>query len=711
MVEPCHPTSLLPYLHPPRGACRLTIRLAEGGRPPEGAHPASPFLVVGEETSATRLVAAVLATDAGSTVKELFVLQQSDRYPQAAGGSWALTNAEIEARWQSAYRSFAAAESPSAASGAPLLLQGQIGPEGRLLPFDALFYCRFTARYFHPPCPGCGRPLGLCREEALLAKAGLGSYSGSPQRYLYCPACAAGRPDPLFYARERAPGHPDCVADLPALVQGFADLAALSPTSSRDLPCIGCAEAAACYGRHPLAAERITPFSFFPFHALLFEAGELAAADFLDLLGGATPEELAERAERALQPGRRRTLGAFRRRRPEGLGRFCSAEATPTARFLETLYLKLSFLAELADSLLDRSRPADDGGAFSLDRIWVALPDAAGRLPTAWDFTVRHYGIGLEDAASAGLLPDHAPSSRLYFFGLAWFWALLANRDQGMEAVRPALERLIRGGCCGVSEFRDAPFEDIDPVFRPQNLFFRPGPAPLDDSALALWQGALELGSAVLVACLDPQPSRAAEAFGERLERLRSDVARALFAAIAPLPAAASSDERRIAAVLSRLSRKWRAAAAAAAPPATPAVGPRRAPTPDPVEELEETLLMRPAGDRRSTPPAAPGSTAPAHGETEEALEETVCLRPAPARGTPSTASPPTEEMPETLILPASAGGRRPPASPTPSADARTREASRKAPQKDSAAQAAAPDDLAETVVIRTAKRKPIDAP
>ncbi len=698
MVEHLHPASLLPYLHPPAGSFRLNIRLAAGAPPPEVESPPSPFLILGEELAYTHLVAASLATDAGVAVMDLFMLKQSDLYPRGGTEIWSLNNLDIEAHWQNAFRRLRPqAQSPRPAD-APWLLQGQIGPQGILLPFDSLFFCRFKARYFQPPCPECGGPLSLCRDDALLARSGLGRFAESLQRYLYCTACAASRPDPALYVPTRDPGHPACVAGFSALVRGFAGLVALSPASNRDMPCIGCTEAAACYGREALADGRLAPFAFFPFYAFLFAAGDLNASDFLKLLGGAPIEELIRQTGQALQPGRRATLRSFQQRHPRGLSRFFEESAPQDARFLETLYLKLSLLAGLADCLLDPRHPWNDSGAFSLDRVWVELPDNRGRLPSAWDFAVRHYGLGLESEETPALA-DQPPVSRIYFFGQVWFWALLANRDQTMAAIRPALDKLIRGWCSGVSEFRHAGFQEIDPVFRPQNLFFHPEPAPLGEAALRLWQSALELGSSILVACLDMQIPWAADEFHDRLERLRREIAQALFPSVAPA-AAPSPVDRQIAGILASLIRKWRTH-----PPATgegrTAPGAERAPQPEPAAELAETLILKPAAAKRSAAPAPPVRPAVQQADDEPLLEETVPLRAPRKAPPPASGGQPSEEMPATLIVAPGPAARRPAAPATARTPLPASQAPAAPPPRTADAEL---EDLAETVIIRSGK-------
>ena len=77
-----------------------------------------------------------------------------------------------------------------AEGSAPRFFEGQSGADGILSPFASLFFCKEKGRYFHPPCPRCGRPLALCVDDAVLAAAGLPLYSRSLERHLYCEACA-----------------------------------------------------------------------------------------------------------------------------------------------------------------------------------------------------------------------------------------------------------------------------------------------------------------------------------------------------------------------------------------------------------------------------------------------------------------------------------------------------------------------------------------
>jgi hypothetical protein len=698
VAEDLRLASLLTCLHPSEGAVRLRVHLASDSRADlEGL--SDPFRSVSDSISYSRLTAAAFQTDAGQVLQELFILRQSDVYPQSADDLWPLKNPDIDERWQRAWQAHGAGREEAAPPGEPLVIKGQIGPDGLLKPFHPLFFCKQTERFFRPPCPSCGRALELCRDEPLLAESGLGGYAGSLQRYLYCGECHANPTEPAFFVPRRQAAQSQRVADLPALIQSYASLVAVASGGRTELPCIGCPDLSACFGKADLAARRLAAFAFFPFYAFLYEAGSLHAADFLSLLGGASMEALVRRAAQAQRPGRLHALQRAPQLREPGWRRLFPAAEPIEQRFLETLYLKLSFLAQLADILMGPRLPWDDFGGFSLDRVWVGLPRSSGYLPSGWSFVVRHYGTGLDTDETPGLA-DQLPASRLYFFGQVWFWALLVNSAQDMPAVRSALDKLIRGWSSGVAEFRSARFQEIDPVFHPENVFFTPRGIEIPEASATRWQAALELGTSLLVACLDPQMPWAQDEFRKNLERLRLDIQRQLFQLPPPEPDRAPEPkpaDRQIAAILARLGRKWRRETEAAqasggndrfapmaAKPGSPDDG--TAPAAD-SPDLVATLVLDPAARK-----------APAGAIPEEVLAETVRIAPG-AAGALKGVPPDLEDLPETQILASRRGTRQGPAEKAGGASGRPQTGPGTPPEDPL-------EDLSETVVIRPKKEE-----
>jgi hypothetical protein len=497
------------------------------------------------------------------------------------------------------------------------------------------------------------------------------------------------------------------VADLQALIQGFGNLAVLNPAGRPDgqmhMPCTGCPECSACYGKSDLALKRLAPFGFYPFFAFLYEAGTCHGVDFLNLLGGAPPEVLAGQARR---PGRLRALQSARQRDPAGLRPLFAGAEQADQRFLEILYLKLCFLAQLAENLMSEIHSWEDPGAFSLERVWVSLPEPGGYLPSGWNFTVRHYGLGLDAGEGSGLT-DPPPVSRSYFLGQVWFLALLVNSRQEMSEVRPALDKLIRGWCSGVAEFRNARFQELDPVFNAGNISFAPMEWRLSASAQAHWERTLKLGADLLVACLDPMaPTGSPDDFRLNIEKLRSDIQGDLFRFETPAapPAAA---EVQLSGILTGLIAKWRreadaAASAMAGPVAMEPAGATRLDKRlrlESSQDLEETLVLKPA--REPGQAAPPAAAQPAGAGSDASLEETVVVKPKTAA--PPRTAPAAADLPETLILSARRSARPggPPAAKGTAVPGVPPNSPAAKPSR-----AAKPDleDLAETVIIRPEK-------
>ena len=144
------PPSLLDSLHSAGDEFRLRIRLTTDEAVDAKPGP-NPFLVLDGPKSFTRIVAAQIITGAERVVMELFILQQSDDYPTANTEIWPLTNADLEACWQHAGKTYQAMAAKGPRHRAPLFLSGQIQADGRLVTFHSLFYCMFTKTFFHPP--------------------------------------------------------------------------------------------------------------------------------------------------------------------------------------------------------------------------------------------------------------------------------------------------------------------------------------------------------------------------------------------------------------------------------------------------------------------------------------------------------------------------------------------------------------------------------
>lgn len=705
--------SLLPFLERKPGTFGIRFPLASQD-PEVLEHSSFPFQLVSESDPLARVVAASVHTDGGDRIASLFFLVQKDRYRLEKETLHPATNVEVEKAWQRAVAAYGRLEDPRA----PRFFEGQSGANGSLSPFAPLFFCKEKGRYFHPPCPRCGRSLAMCDDDAVLAAACLPPYSGSLDRYLFCAACV-GSPGGNFYAIETGSGAPAVLRDRISLVREFGKVGGGS-SGETGFPCPSCPEREVCFGSPLKALARIVPFSFYPFHAFAFDAMSLCATDFLALLSGVGAETLAKRLESAGERGRAALVRA-------------SGDAAPLLfergerRFLEILYLKLSLLGELFDSLPPGERLA---GPFafrpSVDRAWVALGAARNHLPRYWNFSATVLDIGRygeEDASGPGV-PGRADLS---FLGVAWFEALLVNAKQDGAAVRGALSDRLRDPSRGVS----SPFpgaRDPGSPFFAGNLFFEPAAEPLSEGTSILWDGALAAGWSILLAGDDKESGTGRESIPSEIRALRARVRDRLFevATSAAIPAsgaqarkiepalpppkpealaAADDTDAAVAGILDVILRKWSAdapEAGAPTPPATKASPPRPRPAPPAADDfLVKTVVLgsHPGPARAPGTPLIAAGPAPAPpAAPDDALEKTMILRagngtPAAPRSAPPSAAPPSADdfLDRTVILGPGKSGLAPPAPEKP------KPAKEQAPP----AEPEAGFDLEKTVIIK----------
>ena len=720
--------SLLPFLERNPGTFHLRFPLAS--QDPEAlAHSSFPFSLISDSDPTARVVAARVDTDGGDRVASLFFLIQKDRYRLEKETLHPVTNVEVEKAWQCA----GAAYRGAGKGCAPCFFDGQLGANGGLSSFAPLFFCKEKGRYFHPPCPRCGRPLALCADDTVLAAAGLPLYTGSLERHLFCEACA-GSAGGNFYAVEVGSGAPAILRDRISLVREFGKVGGGS-SGETGFPCPACPEREECFGASLKALARIVPFSFYPFHAFAFDAMSLCAPDFLALLSGAGAETLAKRLESAGERGRASLVRAA--------GDASSLLfARGERRFLEILYLKLSLLGELFDSLPSGERLAGPPEFRpSVDRAWVALGAARNLLPRYWNFRTSVLDIGRygeEDASGPGA-PGRADLS---FLGVAWFEALLVNAKQDGVAVRGALSDRLRHPPQGEAFPFPGARDPASPFFA-GNLFFDPSAEPLSEGTAALWDGALAAGWSILLAGAGKETGTGRETITAEIRTLRERVRDRMFEGGTPStiresgtqlrkpepavfprkpePVAGGDDaDAAIAGILDVILRKWSvgSAVASAPPPKPKASLPRPAP-PAENDFLVKTVMLgahpgpvRPAGapliaaDPASTPresatrppvaPAPPAAPAP-----DDTMEKTMILRagnvaPTPPRTAPAPSVPPPapdDFLDRTVILGPGKSGVVPPAPEKPKA------ASEPAPAP--AAEPEAESDLEKTVILK----------
>lgn len=197
-------SSLLPYVDPAGTRLRLEFPPDNASVQPDQSG-SFPFTTVGPDQPLFKSVKARIITDGDSVVRPVHAILQHDGVSIESGTANLAHNGDIDRCWQTTHRHYAR---ESGFSTNLIHFAEQLGPQDTPLPFQPLFYCTFTQCYFQPPCPYCGDPVVLCRNEDILIRAGLKSYSESLSRYLHCPSCCLSFDKPVFYAPEKNDSDP-----------------------------------------------------------------------------------------------------------------------------------------------------------------------------------------------------------------------------------------------------------------------------------------------------------------------------------------------------------------------------------------------------------------------------------------------------------------------------------------------------------------------
>lgn len=645
MREQHHFPSLLPYLTLGKGNAGLKLTLIKED-PSACTQCSFPFLVLDDADPLTRLLKAAFVTDSGTTIKEVFLLVQKDSYAFTANQLTPLTNADIEAFWQETHQVLRHDQ-----PGAPLLtLQPQIDDRGRLVPFQSLFFCRETEAYFAPPCPHCGAPLQLCSNDLQLASLDLPHYTGSLRRYLFCSTCFSSGREKELYAHHRNAHDPPLVRDGADLIRSFAQLIRETGEEAT-LPCIACRQNDQCFGRADSSLPPIVPFSFYPFYMLIHEAMSLNGLDFLAMVAGASAEQLVTRLTNTGQPGRALLVESLTSGR--GAVRPFIFPGEPRL-FLETLYLKLSFLGQIISELFPAPGRDQPDPLLYLDRLWVKLTDRPGLLPYLWNYELSHIDL-VRDPLHFPAHPPMPSAYALHLLGVIWFTALLTNSRQDVLQVERAIERA-----------RDRVLQDgsiipdelvRDSTFLPENVFWHPAAFQPAHDWGSLWEEALSLGWSLFLVSGRGEGANSREELIEAIDELRTKIKGKLFTHFAAEPEAARLPEgEAIHGILSRILSRW-----------------RHVPVIPPEEEWDKTVVLPQDANPETT--VTPGSAS-----VFQDSSATMVL--SPPLGPASDASALDEAIfQETVILSSKA------VEPVTSAELKGSEA--------------APEELAETVILK----------
>jgi len=626
---------LLPYLSPRSPGVALKLDLSDLPSSPDALLPGDPC------GPYSTMRGGQIVLDNQGVMADIMVLCQADIYLKNASELNPISNLDVESAWQKAWGKIQKAPGGIRAPDGATVLPSQLDDHGALIPLKPLFYCRHVDRYGHPLCPFCGGDLVLCRDDDDLQKAGLPAYSSSLQRFLYCPDCHQASQEAPFYQHSLTAETPTRVQGCQALIEDFSRLLAKAELVNY-LPCIGCAEAANCYGTETLALKRMAAVQFYPFHMLLQNAPTLNALDFLPLLAGAPRKEIEQSLTHSLKGSRLRHFVSAGAGFSTGSGFLFAGQAR---FFLEVLYLKLSFIEEVLKLVM--AGATEPVNRMSMEGLGVHLAGRKAQLPYFWNFALKlidpvgqPVGHAAESVASQSLARE--------FLGLTWFYVLVVNAEQPMETVHAAIDKLRAAAPNG----QDAPQIPADPVLAPGNIFWHPGLLEPQTQWSALWQEALGLGLQLLQPDLIAGGSDRLQEIEDLLVDLKARVHANLFQAPSDSrpgqEANHHSADGQIVQILTSLLERWQPPT----PPQKKAVyadmqsGPKAPPGVQPNEDgdYEETIILAAQSgadvepEEPSTPPdlektvviADPAQHAPLDAGTETEKTVVISAQPPP---------------------------------------------------------------------------------
>lgn len=493
-----------------------------------------PFTVIAEPDPFSRLLKGAFVTDAGNVVREVFLLTQKDRYLLAEDTLRPVTNTDIDLAWQSAYSSYARRKNDML-----FLLPPRLEGHGNLGALRSLFFCKKSHRFFHPPCPECGVPLELCRDDTPLTRSGLQPYQSSLKRYLFCPSCTAEGKGPDFYVYELDRHDPSRLKDWRGLIGDFTSLTP-SYEQTPEVPCCRCPFREECYGPERKALSRIVPFSFYPFYLLVFDAMSLGGLEFVSLLAGAPLREIETGLRARGEAGRAECLTELEHARmSETTFLFDQGERS----FFEILYLKLTFLADVVRGFPREKRISDPAMNPSCDAIWVKLADQNGYLPAYWNFRTAFLDVG-EYLPRCGDGEVPAAGSDVSFLGLLWFYTLLVNRKNDMKTISRLLERSIANPIRRERRLLTGEADEKEEdAFSPVNIYWDPEGREPHRNWWDSWHAAMRLGWVLVAAGSVGGDEWSEEAFLQQVNDLREKVKGMIFSVEALPPEVAQLSE------------------------------------------------------------------------------------------------------------------------------------------------------------------------
>ncbi|MCP4672235.1 MAG: hypothetical protein GY857_13115 [Desulfobacula sp.] len=381
----------------------------------EKFNTAFPFQVLDNSDKLARVIQGEIRLNKTIKIKKLLLLVQRDNYLFEYSDLNPVTNSMLDKRWHHLISSNTNSSAFHFTNPKEYIEEPYF--------FKSLFYCQKIDYYFHPPCPTCAAELELCMDDELLKKNALPSYSNSLKRYLYCPKCILSSNQTKFYTYSKEASDPGYVKNRFDLIHDFKNLKA---NLDHSFPCSTCQEHMECYMTGEKADNRISFFSFYPFHMMCFNDSDMTMEAFLPLISGASIDEIDVLREYGITLPDKQKLNDYTSKKA-----FFFNDSPMF--FLEVLYLKLSLLRETARIISIRSKQSNlYEFELSFKKLWIKLGDKESVLPCLWNFSVNILDVPDKKDDNQDIFHNQNFSS---YFALLWLYIFFSNKNQRSKEI------------------------------------------------------------------------------------------------------------------------------------------------------------------------------------------------------------------------------------------------------------------------------------